>query len=365
MRPYLPHLLNTPKCYKMSGKYLETPRKYQIDAIYQLAIRKVEMLYLIRKTGDGKSLVLLGLATILRGVTISMVPLVGLGSDQDSNSDSQEGDVLSFHIDDFFDKDMEELKKLLLDFAPEDGRSIILYISPQNLQPDSKWYQTMQQLAKDGSISAICIDEVHAVVECHDEFRPEFQSAIETINSLVKMSKEHNDGKLVPLLVMSATFRRKDQRQFNSMISRKPSAVIWGEMKRRGTRIAVQVVGDISGEIKKQMEVDFEHNSERRRAYIHELCHQGRKFSQKAGREGPQRTRRQSNQKRDGAPRRKRDGAERKTACSTNLRQNWSHAQGVSHGGFPRKFRRLECKHHALHFCSKLRYIEQAVLPCL
>jgi superfamily II DNA helicase RecQ len=42
------------------------------------------MMYLIRKTGDGKSLVMQGMASMLKGITITMVPLLGLGSDQES-----------------------------------------------------------------------------------------------------------------------------------------------------------------------------------------------------------------------------------------------------------------------------------------
>eukprot|EP00956_Cyclotella_meneghiniana_P021563 scaffold39396_cov76-Cyclotella_meneghiniana.AAC.1 len=44
-------------------------RPYQVRAIFFLAFVKVGMMYLVRKTGEGKSLVLIGTATILRGVT--------------------------------------------------------------------------------------------------------------------------------------------------------------------------------------------------------------------------------------------------------------------------------------------------------
>jgi hypothetical protein len=39
------------------------------------------MMYLIRKTGEGKSLVLQGMVSMLKGMTISLVLLLGLGSD--------------------------------------------------------------------------------------------------------------------------------------------------------------------------------------------------------------------------------------------------------------------------------------------
>jgi superfamily II DNA helicase RecQ len=63
---------------------IENPREYQIKAIFYLVFLRIRMLYLIRKTGEGKSLVLLGAATMLCGVTICLVPLLGLGSSQAS-----------------------------------------------------------------------------------------------------------------------------------------------------------------------------------------------------------------------------------------------------------------------------------------
>jgi superfamily II DNA helicase RecQ len=62
----------------------EQPRSYQIEAIFHLVYRKTDMMYLIRKTGEGKSLVMQGMASMLKGITITMVPLLGLGSDQES-----------------------------------------------------------------------------------------------------------------------------------------------------------------------------------------------------------------------------------------------------------------------------------------
>ena len=41
-----------------------------------------QVIYLIRKTGEGKSLVITTTVALLCGVTIVMVPLLGLGSDQ-------------------------------------------------------------------------------------------------------------------------------------------------------------------------------------------------------------------------------------------------------------------------------------------
>jgi len=68
---------------------IQFARDYQIEAIFFLVFLKVGMLYLIRKTGEGKSLVLLGMVTVLRGTTIDMVPLLGIGCDRVSKSKRQ------------------------------------------------------------------------------------------------------------------------------------------------------------------------------------------------------------------------------------------------------------------------------------
>ncbi len=81
----------------------ETPQPYQVEAIFHLAYRKVDMVYLIRKTGEGKSLVLQGqgMASMLKGVTISLVPLLGLGSDQQEKCSKSSGAVEASHLDEF------------------------------------------------------------------------------------------------------------------------------------------------------------------------------------------------------------------------------------------------------------------------
>lgn len=63
------------------------PREFQLQGIRLLCWHRYlggppSKLLLARKTGDGKSLVFQGAATILGGITICVVPLLVLGSDQ-------------------------------------------------------------------------------------------------------------------------------------------------------------------------------------------------------------------------------------------------------------------------------------------
>ena len=58
------------------------PREFQIFIIYCMVFLTNQMIYLIRKTGEGKSLAFLATAVMLWGVIVVMFPLIGLGSDQ-------------------------------------------------------------------------------------------------------------------------------------------------------------------------------------------------------------------------------------------------------------------------------------------
>ena len=65
---------------------IQYPHKFQIRAIHHTAFQHNQILYLLAKTGSGKSAIPLTIGSLQTGVTLSMVPLIGLGSDQVNNS---------------------------------------------------------------------------------------------------------------------------------------------------------------------------------------------------------------------------------------------------------------------------------------
>jgi superfamily II DNA helicase RecQ len=223
---------------------ISNPREYQVKAIFYLVFLRLRMLYLIRKTGEGKSLVLLGMATMLRGVTVCLVPLLGLGSSQAAKSRSRNHRVESYHVDEFRDQDFDLLSERMSMYSSTESSSIIVYISPQNLRPGSKWYRLLSNIAAAGFLSSVCIDEAHAAVEQCESFRPEFKDAIKSLKQLLAISKLHHPDIDIPLLVMSATFRIPEQRTFNNLIGDTPEMVMWGEMDRRLVGIFAQVDGE-------------------------------------------------------------------------------------------------------------------------
>ena len=60
---------------------IESPRDFQITAIENIVFDKKDM-FIIQGTSRGKSIVPLGALTMLRGVVLTLVPLLGLGTDQ-------------------------------------------------------------------------------------------------------------------------------------------------------------------------------------------------------------------------------------------------------------------------------------------
>ena len=202
------------------------------------------MMYLIRKMGEGKSIVLTGASSLLGGVTISLVPLLGLGADQVNKYNKRYSGFEAYHVDEFRDTYAKPLLERLDKYTYSEVTSVLLYVSPSSLRNESIWYSKLKQLAKRGAISAVCVDECHSVVHDHDSFRPEFKDAIHSINELLSISKSHHPSRHIPILVMSATFRIPDQVVFNMLIGRFPNIVDWGKMDKNNVGLRCFICGD-------------------------------------------------------------------------------------------------------------------------
>ena len=90
-------------------------------------------MYLIRKTGERKLLVLQGTASILKGVTIVIVPVLGLGSDQVQKCNIGDNIISdkSCHLDEFKNKNTFKLCTQLNEYTCKGKTAIILFASLQ------------------------------------------------------------------------------------------------------------------------------------------------------------------------------------------------------------------------------------------
>ena len=94
---------------------IKHPRPYQVEAINEMAFNGKSM-FLFRKTGEGKSAVPWVTALLLRLVSIILVPLVGLGSDQVSKAHNDEFRMDAYHVDELQSSDFLLLQKRILAF---------------------------------------------------------------------------------------------------------------------------------------------------------------------------------------------------------------------------------------------------------
>ena len=116
--------------------------------------------------GEGKSLAFLVTAVMLRGVTVVMVPLIGLGSDQVNTAMKLEHGGEVYHIDENKSSDFIALMDRLLSITKRDNRtvnSVVLYCSPQLLEPGGMFVRCLKKLARGDIITSVWIDESHCI----------------------------------------------------------------------------------------------------------------------------------------------------------------------------------------------------------
>jgi len=233
---------------------IQTPHDWQIRAISDIAFSRDTSTYLIAKTGSGKSAVPLTVGSLLTGITVTMVPLVGLGSDQVNKCSNPDNFIEGYHLDEHRGRDGGILRKRLLSVSEyeADNVSIFLYASPQSLQVGSDWYHTLMTVSAKNLIRLIVIDEAHSVARDGRDFRPAFKTAVSALRNI-------SDNLPTPcnFLAMSATFRQDDQDEISRLWKRPPDKVIWRELSRRGIGFGVVISGNPTSSVVRSMSLDY------------------------------------------------------------------------------------------------------------
>ena len=174
-----------------------TPREFQIQSIHRGAYYDNSFLSVTAKTGYGKSLIALGVATMRRGVTIIQVPLLGLGTDQVAKATHIDRNIEAYHVDEFKGKDGTTLRNRLVHATDEELQklSLILFMSPQSLLPESDWSTILQRLATKGHISTMVVDEAHQVQLHGEGYRPAFVGSLMFMRTLYESMPALNVGR--------------------------------------------------------------------------------------------------------------------------------------------------------------------------
>ena len=92
-------------------------------------------MYVISKTGSGKSAAPLSITTLRCGITIVLVPLLGLGSDQVKKASREERGIRAYHVDEHRGPNGVLLRDWLMNMTDDECETstTILFISPQSL----------------------------------------------------------------------------------------------------------------------------------------------------------------------------------------------------------------------------------------
>jgi superfamily II DNA helicase RecQ len=149
---------------------------FQIRAIHDIMFHCDQIVYLIAKMGSRKLAVLLTVGSLQTGVTVTMVPLVGLGSNQVKNGSNEDNLIKAYHLDEHRGTDGKTLMDwlLLLSNDKADHVSIFLYSSPQSPKVGTFWHQCLSTITSCDMIRLIAIDEVHCMAQDGRHFCPEF-----------------------------------------------------------------------------------------------------------------------------------------------------------------------------------------------
>ncbi len=152
------------------------PHKFQICAIHDIPCHRNQIVYLIAKTGSRKLAVLLSLGSLQTSVTVTIVPLVGLGSNQVKNGSNEDNLINAYHLDKHCGNDGKTLRDWLLLLSDDEAEhvSILLCASPQSLQVGIFWHQYLSTIALCDMIRLIVIDEAHCMAQDGRHFCPEF-----------------------------------------------------------------------------------------------------------------------------------------------------------------------------------------------
>ncbi len=226
----------------LSAQGIAHPRPFQIEAIYLLGFNLRPITIVLSKTGSGKTAVPLTVGRLRRGVSLFMVPLIGLGCDLVEKYNNYHQDVEAYHLDEHREKG--DVDALLLRLSTLTlNRTVYLFVSPQTLSSSSLWWKHLMKLSNAGLMSLVCIDEAHEVAQSGRSFCPEFVEAVKCLNILVDAS-----SRPLPRIIMSATMRNSDVdfllQEMKTNRADPNVGIFWQKMNRRTISINVLFSGN-------------------------------------------------------------------------------------------------------------------------
>ena len=207
------------QCHKY---YHKSPFQWQIDVggdiIESTSNIQTHNQLLVRKTGEGKSLVYLVTGTILRGVTLVISPLLSLAMDKARKilKITCDSNITSSHLDEMNSQNISVLQWItrLGNYA-----TIFIFCSPQSLIRNDHFLTFLL----DGQfINFVVVDEVHLFCKFANTCRREFSSLQQVLFSKFRQSRLH-----IPTLFMTATCSSEIIEDIESLVGFKLNHKHW------------------------------------------------------------------------------------------------------------------------------------------
>lgn len=190
---------------------IKLKRVFGLDHFYDEqweAIRRIlngERIFMIQRTGFGKSLCYQFPATQFSGVTVIFSPLIALMRDQVKALNNK--GISARYINS--EQSPEENSSTIQDAL--DGKVKILYIAPER-QENMEWIEATRKM----NLSMVVIDEAHTISVWGHDFRPAFRRII----NLVKLLPQN-----LPVLATTATATRRVQQDIEQQIGGKLTTI--------------------------------------------------------------------------------------------------------------------------------------------
>ena len=212
----------------------KTPYKLQVEVGSAIlsAVNNCNTIRLlcVRPNGGGKTLLFTSTAATLKGITLCIIPLLSLGSDQVTklitSTRSSAHIITGIHLDEL---PVSQHGKLLMNLPMYDTKTktVIIFTSPQSLfHPSSPLLEYL--LAESSRLSMVVMDEIHLACHFGYSFRKEFRKLKPAL-----FDKIHSS---IPLLFLTATCTSRIKGAFESLFGVQITDDHWPSAKQMENR---------------------------------------------------------------------------------------------------------------------------------
>jgi superfamily II DNA helicase RecQ len=208
-------------------------RPLQMQAIKHVLMPSTpNTLFLIDRTGGGKSHVIRTLGAILKGIIIVFIPILSLSADllEKFRTASQRfGSVHAHHVDEIIDASPDKRSELLIrinSMQRETTSTLFLFLSPQLMIHHTDFRDALIRQCRAGVVRLVTIDEAHLYVQHGISFR----SKIRMMKNIFFNKVFHPTMKIKPAFIAAtATMNHPFIAQLTSLTTIKfpPRSIIW------------------------------------------------------------------------------------------------------------------------------------------